>query len=219
MAKRTYTSAVRTNAARETRAAILRASQELFLERGYTRATLSAIAERAGVALNTLYTSVGGKPALVAALAQEATEDTAIAETIAAVQASDDGWEILRLTAESTGRITRRHEKVLNLLYENAAVDPAVAAVAEQAAARYRERLTLIADRLVALRAVGTDTVLTEQILWFYLGQGAWRTVRDFGWDWSDSAAWLARQAAAALLLPTADPDSSTGPEVRPRAL
>ena len=71
---------------------------------------------------------------------------------------------------------------------------------------RYRERMTLIADHLVSVRAVRTDPVHTEQILWFYLGQGAWKTVREFGWDWSDSAAWLAGQAATALLLPVADP-------------
>lgn len=174
------------------------------MERGYARATLSAIAEQAGVALNTVYTSVGGKPALMAALAREATEDPEIQATISAVQASQDGREVLRLTAESTGQITRRHEDVLTLLSENAAADPAVASAAEEAAMRYRERLALIADHLVGLRAVRTDAVQTEQILWFYLGQGAWKTVREFGWDWSDSAAWLARQAAAALLLPAA---------------
>lgn len=210
MAKRTYTSTVRAGAAQETRAAILRAAEELFTERGYARATLSAIAQRAGVALNTLYTSVGGKPVLMEALAQEGTEDAEIQAVIAAVRASRDGREVLCLTAEGTGRITRRHENMLNLLLENAAADPAVAAVAERTVTRYRERLALIADHLVALRAVRTDAVRTEQILWFYFGQGAWKAVREFGWDWSGSAAWLAEQAEAALLPPTAGPSATT---------
>jgi hypothetical protein len=81
-----------------------------------------------------------------------------------------------------------------------------VAAAAEHAVERYRERLALVADHLVAVRAVRPDAVRTEQILWFYFGQGAWRTVRGFGWSWEDGAAWLAAQAADALLhTPTGD--------------
>jgi AcrR family transcriptional regulator len=206
MAKRTYRSKVRTVAAGQTHTAILRAAEELFVESGYARATVSAIADRAGVALNTVYTSVGGKPALVEALAREGTEDEGIQTALAALLATTDGSEVLRLTAESTGEITRRHERVLNFLRDNATADPAVAAAAEHAVKRYRERLAIIADHLVALRAVRLDAVRTEQILWFYFGQGAWRTVREFGWGWADGGVWLAAQAADALLrTPTDD--------------
>jgi len=200
MTKRTYSSRVRVVAAGQTHTAILRAAEELFVERGYTRATVSAIAERAGVALNTVYTSVGGKPALVDALAREGTEDEEIDTALATLLACTGGPEVLRLTAESTGETTRRHERVLNFLRDNATSDPAVAAAAEHAVERYRERLTLVAERLVALREVSLDSVRTEQILWFYFGQEAWRTVRGFGWTWADGAEWLAARAADALL-------------------
>lgn len=217
MTKRTYSSKVRTVAAGQTHAAILRAAEELFVERGYARATLSAIAERAGVALNTVYSSVGGKPALVEALAREGTDDDEIQSSIDVLRAATDGREVLRLTGEGTGEVTRRHERVLNFLSDNAATDPAVAAAAEHAARRYHERLTLIADHLVALGAVRTDAVRTEQILWFYFGLGAWRTVRGFGWDWSDGADWLASRAADALLLPSSPaPAGGAGREGEP---
>lgn len=200
MDKRTYTSTVRAAAARETRAAILRAAEELFAERGYAQATVSAIAERAGVAVNTVYASVGGKAALVQALAMEGTDDEEIHAALTAVRASRDGLEILRLTAESTGHVTRRHETFLRFLVDNATSDPAIHAAAQRAVERYRERLSCIADRLVTLGAVRTDVVQTEQILWFYFGQGAWTVVRGFGWSWEDAASWLAAQAAGALL-------------------
>lgn len=202
MAKRTYTSTVRAAAARETRAAILKAAESLFVERGYVRTTVAGIAERAGVALNTVYTSVGGKPAIVEALAVEGTEDEEIQAALAAVHAATDAAEVLRLTAESTGAITRRHDAILTVLFDNATADPAVAAAAERAVARYRERLSIIAEHLVGLGTVRTDVVRTEQILWFYFGQAAWKTVRGFGWSWADGAAWLAAQADAALLGP-----------------
>lgn len=205
MAKRTYTSTVRASAARETRAAILRAAKELFVEQGYAQSKISGIAERAGVALNTVYASVGGKASLVEALADEGTGDEEIAAALAAVHASADAREVLRLTARSTGETTRRHEPVLNLLADNATADPAVAAVAERVVRHYRERLNKVAEHVSTLRAVQTDTTTTEQILWFYFGQEAWRTVRGFGWSWADSAAWLTEQAAHALLPPSAE--------------
>ena len=67
---RSYRSPVRTEAAQVTRAAIVEAARALFAERGYARTSVAAVAERAGVALNTVYTSIGGKPALVAAVAR-----------------------------------------------------------------------------------------------------------------------------------------------------
>jgi AcrR family transcriptional regulator len=200
MAKRTYTSTVRAAAARETHAAILQAAESLFVERGYVRTTVAGIAERAGVALNTVYTSVGGKPAIVEALAVEGTEDEEVQAALAAVQTATDPAEVLRRTAESTGAITRRHDAILTVLFDNATADPAVAAAAEQAVKRYRERLSVIADYLVSLGAVETDVVRTEQVLWFYFGQAAWKTVRGFGWSWADCAAWLSAQAAVTLL-------------------
>ncbi|GHB11660.1 hypothetical protein GCM10010330_77170 [Streptomyces tendae] len=200
MTKRTYSSRVRAVAAGRTHTAILRAAEELFVERGYTRSTVSAIAERAGVALNTVYTSVGGKQALVDALAREGTEDEEIQTALNALLASTDGMEVLRLTGRSTGEITRRHARVLNFLRDNATADPAVAAAAEHAVERYRERLALVADHLASLPEVRLDTVRTGQILWFYFGQDAWRTVRGFGWTWAEGADWLAARAADALL-------------------
>ena len=46
---RPYTSAVRDEQARRTRARIVRAADELFRERGYAKATMKEIAERAGI--------------------------------------------------------------------------------------------------------------------------------------------------------------------------
>ncbi|MFD8613128.1 TetR/AcrR family transcriptional regulator [Streptomyces sp. NPDC059631] len=200
MAKRVYRSVVRAESARETRAEILRAAEELFAGRGYTRTTVAQIAERAGVAVNTVYTSVGGKPALIGALARESTDDEAITESMAAVLAETDPRRILRLTAEGTGEVTRRRSAFLHVMVDNAASDPAVATAAEYAVGRYRQRLATIAGRLVTLGAVRCDAARTEQILWFYFGTASWSTARELGWDWDETATWLADQAASALL-------------------
>ena len=64
---RGYRSEVRAAQADQTRRAILVASRDLFTSEGYG-ATVAQVAQRAGVAVDTVYASVGRKPALVLAV-------------------------------------------------------------------------------------------------------------------------------------------------------
>lgn len=117
---------------------------------------MAAVATEAGVALNTVYTSVGGKPALIEALVDDGTTDESIAPALAAVAASTG---ILRLLATATGEVTRRQAGLLHILLENRTAD--------RAAARYRSRLHEVATRLAALGAVVAGEDRIEQIRWF----------------------------------------------------
>jgi len=65
--RRTYRSQARAAQASATRQAILRAARDLFTSEGYG-CTVHRIAARAGVAVDTVYTSVGRKPALALAV-------------------------------------------------------------------------------------------------------------------------------------------------------
>jgi AcrR family transcriptional regulator len=62
---RRYRSPLRDEQARRTRRAILTAASELFLERGYAATTMDAVAERAGVATDTVYHVVRSKRRLL----------------------------------------------------------------------------------------------------------------------------------------------------------
>jgi AcrR family transcriptional regulator len=64
---RGYRSEVRAAQADQTRQAILLAARDLFTSQGYG-ATVAQVAQRAGVAVDTVYASVGRKPALVLAV-------------------------------------------------------------------------------------------------------------------------------------------------------
>jgi len=57
---------------RETRRLLLVAAGELFAERGYAASTVTAIAERAGVSLQTLYLAWGSKRDLLRAFVEKA---------------------------------------------------------------------------------------------------------------------------------------------------
>jgi AcrR family transcriptional regulator len=68
-----------------TRARLLAAADELFRERGYPGASVAAIAERAGVSLQTLYLAWGNKAALLRAA-------TAAAAVNSSTPGSHDEW-------------------------------------------------------------------------------------------------------------------------------
>jgi AcrR family transcriptional regulator len=64
---RTYNSTRRSRQAAQTRAEILTAAIELFTESGWAGTTLAAIAERASVAVETIYSGFGSKKGLLRA--------------------------------------------------------------------------------------------------------------------------------------------------------
>ncbi len=64
-AKRTYTSRLRTEQAKQTRRQIVEVAAVLFAEQGYGATTIDAVAAAAGVSRKTVFTSVGGKVELM----------------------------------------------------------------------------------------------------------------------------------------------------------
>jgi AcrR family transcriptional regulator len=57
-----------------TRRRLIDAAASQFLEAGYTGTTITALAKRAGVSVQTLYLAVGGKPALLRAVLEQALD-------------------------------------------------------------------------------------------------------------------------------------------------
>ena len=60
-AQRPYRSRLREDQARATRRAVVGAARDLFVELGWSRTTIDAVAARAGVSRKTVFSSVGGK--------------------------------------------------------------------------------------------------------------------------------------------------------------
>ena len=63
--RRPYNSPLRAEQANGTRHRVLAAATDLFLQRGYTGTTITAVAEAAGVSPDTVYVSLGGKQGLL----------------------------------------------------------------------------------------------------------------------------------------------------------
>jgi AcrR family transcriptional regulator len=96
--KRSYDASRRRAAADETRRAVLRAARELFAERGYAGTSVAEVARRAGVAGDTVYSSVGRKPQLVLAV-----HDMVLNEGELPVPAEQRGY-VQRMRAAPTAR-------------------------------------------------------------------------------------------------------------------
>lgn len=202
MPSRQYRSDRRTEAAAGTRTAILEAALTQFEASGYRAATIPEIAARARVSVNTVYSSVGGKPQLLVALIESASRDDRIDEAMARALAADTGREVLKVVAAGTQAVFEAHAWALGVLYDNAAADAAIADAVTDADRAYAARLSAAAERLGDLHALrsGIDSARAAAILLFYFGFRPWRELRGSGWSWGDASEWLLEQATRALL-------------------
>ncbi len=202
MSRASYHSPRRQQAAAATREAIIEAAQELFATQGYGRTTVAQIAEAARVAANTVYTSVGGKPQLLAAITEEGTGDPDVAETLTAVSQTTDPAEVIRLTAAGTRRVNERRAKAVTVLLDSAHADPAAAEMLRITVRRYRDALEVLAQRLEDLGAVKpSDLNRAADIFWYLFGWMSWRILTtDLEWSWDEAEHWLAQRGIDALL-------------------
>ncbi len=93
--------------AADTRREILEAAQQLFVARGYAATSVADVAAEAGVAIQTIYSSVGSKRPLVGSLADHLDERSVVRETRAAMQAATDLREVIRLGVRLDARLPR----------------------------------------------------------------------------------------------------------------
>lgn len=96
---RRYLSPVREQRAADTRDRIVTAARDLFAADGLAGATMTAIAERAGVAAPTVYATFGSKPELLRAVLTQTEEQAHAADWSARIGAAPDPADKLTLFA------------------------------------------------------------------------------------------------------------------------
>jgi len=222
--RRRYDASGRKAAARETRRAILAAARRLFLERGYARTTMTAIAEAAAVSVETLYLAVGPKAAIVRYLVETSlsgSEEPVPAperDWVGEFTAEPDPWRKIRLHAAPAIReLLERLAPLWAVLLEAAPGDAELRSLMEELNGRRVGHMRLMAQHLAhqsALRSgLAVDTA--ADILWAMNSTEFYGLlVRERGWDPATFELWLA-DAWIRLLLPDR-PESA--PENRARA-
>jgi len=207
--KRAYDSSSRREAARSTREAIFAAARALFLDKGYAATTMQAIAQSAGIALDTVYASVGKKPALFALLVETAISGSDVAvpaeerEYVRAIRAEPDAARKLVLYAAALRRIQERLAPLFRVLQQAAPLDPSLQQLWNMVAERRAGNMKLLAEELASTGRLrrGLSITMAADILWstnapeFYL-----LLVEQRAWTPDPFEQWL-RDAWSRLLL------------------
>ncbi len=208
-ARRPYQSTLRADQARATRRAVVNAARDLFVEQGWSRTTIDAVAARAKVSRKTVFTAAGSKAALLklaldwALVGDDEPVPLAGREVIAELEGLKEPRELIARWARFVAELEERAAPLADVLVVAADADPEAA---EVHAASERSRLLgaeFIVARvtatgglrpgLAAERAVVAALVLMDPAVYRTL-------VSQHGWAREDYADWIERAAVAELL-------------------
>jgi AcrR family transcriptional regulator len=170
--KRRYDATGRRQAAARTRAAILDAARELFSERGYAATPMTAIADRAGVALDTVYASVGRKPELARLLIETAISgaDEAIPaeerDYVQAIRGAPDAGAKIASYAKAVATMAPRLALVLGIIQQAAQAEPELARLWNQIAERRAANMRLFVADLASVHPLRLDRDEAADIVW-----------------------------------------------------
>jgi AcrR family transcriptional regulator len=220
---RPYHSPRRREQADRTRRAILDAAARLFVERGYVATTMAAVANAAGVALDTVYATVGPKAVLFRLLLESAISgvDRPVPalerDYVRAIQAEPDPARKLAIYARATSRIQERLAPLFQVLQQAATTDADLADLWKEIADRRAANMRLLAADLEAAGglAPGVSPEEAADVLWslnspeFYL-----LLVGGRGWTLERYERWLGHAWQRLLLGDGAPPqaEATTGP-------
>jgi AcrR family transcriptional regulator len=189
--------------AEATRRAIIAAARELFAQRGYVGTKVDDIAERARVAVATVYAVTGGKQGLLHTLVDQWTEAPEVGEAYRAIDAAEDAAALVSTVASLTRRMRRDWGDVMKIVLATAPLDEAAAENLRLGTDRYRAGLRAAAVRLADLDALKPGMTVDEatDLLWFFFGYASFFTLtEDNGWSPERSEQWLSELATRSLL-------------------
>lgn len=208
-ARRPYRSTLRKEQARATRRAIVTAARDLFVELGWSRTTIDAVATRADVSRRTVFTSVGGKAALLklaldwALVGDDEPVPMSERPVIAEMEGLTDPRALVARWALFVAELEERAAPLAAVLAAAADADTDAAAVHAESERNRLGGAAGFVTRLAALdglrpgltvdRAVASALVLMDP--------AAYRTlVHEHGWTRAEYAGWIERVALAELV-------------------
>jgi len=204
---RTYRSDRRAAQARQTRRRVLAAASELFERQGYAATTVRAVAGQAGVSVQTVEALFGSKPRLL-----KACIDVAIAGDDEAVPVLDRDWtdaaraartpaELLRVVAAVIGPAQDRSAGLVLAVFEGAASDAGLEALAEELVRQRRGTASWIVRELRRTSPLRVSERESVDSLWTLMDPALYaRLVRRLGWSRQRYERWFAASAEHLLV-------------------
>jgi AcrR family transcriptional regulator len=215
--KRQYNSTRRREQADQTRQAILRAAYDLFVANGYGRTTVTDIAQRAGVAVETVYAAFGNKATVLRRAwfltfrGDEADVPLYDRAEMQAILAEADLPTRIRKYAAFVTATNRRIAPLYAALQGAAASEPAAADMLDE----YRERRLDVATKYARAAAATGRLAVAEaecrDVLFATMDGALWhRLVGERGWTDKRYANWLADLWLSQLITARAGPRAGT---------
>ena len=197
---RRYDASRRQAAAARTRGRVLEAAAELFRAGGYAGTTVAAIAQRARVATDTVYASVGPKPMLFRELIELALSGTDRAveggdrDYAVRMRAEPDAGAKLAIYADAVTELQGRLAPLFLVLRESAGADAELARLWQEITTRRARNMRQLAADLSGTGALRADLTLDEvaDIIWTMNSSEYYALlVLDRGWTPNRFAQWL----------------------------
>jgi AcrR family transcriptional regulator len=209
-ARSTYPS--RTRQARATRQGIVSAARELFVERGYAATTIDAVAERAGVGRKTVFSSVGGKGALLrlvwdwSLVGDDEPVPMAERPAVRAMLAERDPRRLVRMWVDMQLEVAARVTPIGGVVMAAADVDDEVHELIETIRRESLAGATGFASHLAAVGGLrsGLTVEKAADVCWAVLNSLLWHLLVSVrGWPAPEYGDWLVDVVSASLLEPT----------------
>jgi AcrR family transcriptional regulator len=207
--KRPYRSPRRAEQAIATRHAVLDAARECFVAAGYGATTIADIAAVARVSVDTVYASVGRKPALLRQLVESAISGTDQAvpaeqrDYVVRIRDTPAARDKIAVYSHAITGIQQRMAPVYLALRDAAVGDPDCAALWAEIGQRRAANMRTFAAELRAtgeLRADLTDEQVAD-VIWSMNAAEYWvLLVKERSWTPEQFAAWLADAWTRTLL-------------------
>jgi len=221
---RRYDNSRRQAQVRRTRADIVAAARDLFLQQGYVRTTVEAIAAAAGTAPATVYRLFGSKRAILASVLEVSfvgdDEPVALHErpAVRAAFAAADPRQLLTGFARICRELLDRSAPVQRVLRGAAAVDSDAAQLLDLVRNQRLEGQSRVARALQARGALadGLDEAGAADTIYTLMAPEVHHMLTvERGWSADRYERWLGN-ALCALLLPPPAPQPTPDPPPRP---
>lgn len=154
---------------------------------------MAEVARLAGVSVQTIYDSVGSKPALVSRLNDQIDEEGEVRAIAGRVPNLEDPEELLMVPVRISRNINERCEEIVGALFSGAASEPELQRVREESMRRHQAGVSRVCGRLEnlgALRAGLETSEATDVVSALTSPQIARTFVLDYGWSWDRWESW-----------------------------
>lgn len=193
--------------AADTRELIVSTAGRLFSRDGFVGTTIEGIAGESGVALQTVYNSVGNKAALLSAVLDDAASGPDSASGVLELMRERTGnaadlGSLLTVLADWFVEVNQRTAGIMGVIAQAAAVDSAVAKLEKDRALQrlHRYREAAAAARAHGGLSSGMSDGDAAATIWSLGHPQVYRTlVQDAGWSVPAYREWVLRSLSGAL--------------------